>query len=78
MAVIDIPDLEGYRRLKMQMEALRWVKQVKADSVGYHPVKSVFHVRFAQRPALFAGMLDKLGAYRLIGNSRLAFTLTAR
>ena len=78
VAVINVPDLEAYRRLKMQLEALRWVKQVTPDSVGYHPVKSVFHVRFAQRPELFAGMLDKLGAYRLTGNSRQTFTLTAR
>jgi hypothetical protein len=78
VVVRNLPDLNSYQQVKTQLKALRWVKQVVGDNVGYHPVKTVFNVTFAQRPELFADMLGNLRDYRLIDYSRQTFTLTVK
>ena len=77
VAFKGVPDFETYRSLRNQILALRWVRQVREDTVGYHPLKSVFWVEYAQDPDMLAAMLDKLGGYRFAGRTGRVLTLEA-
>ena len=63
----DHPDVE-----------MLYSRAVKEDAVGYHPVKSVFFVRFAQDLKFFSAMLEKLGGYNFLGREGFVFTLTKK
>jgi|GEM_PF-4032938 len=65
----NVPDQRAYRHLKQNLGLLRWVRAVEPDSVGYHPVKSVFYVRFAQDEDVLANMLEHFGTYRFEGRT---------
>jgi len=78
VVVHKIPDYEGYKSLKKIIKTLRWVQDVKDDTVGYHKVKSVFIVRCTQNLDLFGAMLDKIGEYRFMGRNSNVFTLEAK
>jgi len=75
IVVRNLSNFKEYKMLLKTLETLRWVMEVKEDTVGYHPVKSVFCVRFAQNLSIFAKMLDKLGKYNFVGRSGNVYTL---
>ncbi len=73
--VINIPDFDTYKNIKRTIETFRWVINVKEDSVGYHPNKSVFLVWYKNDLDFLSQMLDKIGKYRFNGRSMDVFTL---
>ncbi len=78
VVVKNLPDHAAYRSLRRNLETLRWVSEVREDTVGYHPVKSVFFLKFSREPKLLAGMLDKMGRFNFLGRTGVAFVMEAR
>ena len=58
LIVRHLPDVTAYQQLIARLRAMRWVRQVKPDGLGFHRGKSVLLVRFAGRADLFGSMLD--------------------
>jgi len=78
LAVRHLPDQKSYRQLLARVAAMRWVREVKPDFVGFHTGKSVFLLRFAGRPDLLGSMLTTMPDYTYEGRTNNTLMLDYR
>lgn len=69
LVVKRLPNQAAYQRLMTRLAAMRWVREVKPDAVGYHPGKTVMLLKFAGSPDLLAEMLTNMVEYSFLGRT---------
>ena len=75
LALKRLPDINTYQQMLARIAGLRWVQQARPDSVGFHPGKSVFLLRFAGSPDLLGAMLEQMRNYTYLGRTGNILTL---
>lgn len=61
-----IPSFSSFRKYKNLLSELRWVNGVEEDSNGYNRLKTVFNVKYSEKPGFIASAFENIGELKVL------------